>query len=336
MTVAQQTRTGPEGMARVLLVATVLGATYLDFFGYRAQGFAALGSLDDRLRGMATAPEQYRLGVVWLAHGMVTHLHIAPTMALASIDGVCGLVAVLTLFRVLLRTEVYTQASVVVRWFGAAVFVLLVQWFLAWLMWLQKPETLPAAMCLALVLRLWQRAGEPGAWTLKAVSLVMLTMALSTFRADAACLLSVGILMFATVRRERLSLPRPAALGTALLCALLSGGIQLWLMRVAFPQANYGHVKMWQLWPNVKHGTRWPPFVIFLLPLLWMAVQVVRRRVIRDAAGVAFVFGAAVFFLLWVTIGKIDEVRIFLPFALALAPLTAEMAMLRVEAVAYS
>jgi hypothetical protein len=32
-----------------------------------------------------------------------------------------------------------------------------------------------------------------------------------------------------------------------------------------------------------------------------------------------------------VTIGKVDEVRIFLPFALALAPLTVEMAMQRVE-----
>jgi len=38
-----------------------------------------------------------------------------------------------------------------------------------------------------------------------------------------------------------------------------------------------------------------------------------------------------VYAVLWCTIGKIDEVRIFLPFALALAPLTAEMATLRVR-----
>jgi hypothetical protein len=41
--------------------------------------------------------------------------------------------------------------------------------------------------------------------------------------------------------------------------------------------------------------------------------------------------GAALFGLLWIAIGKIDEVRIFLPFAFALAPLTAEMAILRAE-----
>jgi hypothetical protein len=32
---------------------------------------------------------------------------------------------------------------------------------------------------------------------------------------------------------------------------------------------------------------------------------------------------------MWVTVGRIREVRIFLPFALALAPLTVELAMQR-------
>jgi len=81
----------------------------------------------------------------------------------------------------------------------------------------------------------------------------------------------------------------------------------------------------------VIHGTRWPPFVLFLLPLLWMLARGVRRGFARDAAGRAFLAGAVVYAALWVTIGKIDEVRIFLPFALALAPLTVEMAMERVE-----
>ena len=38
---------------------------------------------------------------------------------------------------------------------------------------------------------------------------------------------------------------------------------------------------------------------------------------------------AAIFLGMWVTAGKIDEVRIFLPFALALAPLTVDVAMQR-------
>jgi apolipoprotein N-acyltransferase len=81
----------------------------------------------------------------------------------------------------------------------------------------------------------------------------------------------------------------------------------------------------------VKHATRWPPFVLFLLPLLWMLIQVARRRFAKDATGLAFLVGALVYAALWITIGKIDEVRIFMPFALALVPLTTQMAMLRLR-----
>jgi hypothetical protein len=323
---------GPEATARVLLAATMLAACYLDFFGYRSQGWsdpAILPSLTTRLSGLADAPDQYRLGVLWLARVISLHLHIAMTMSLAVIDGVCGLVAVMVLFRVLERTKVYSQATVVARWFGAACFVLLVEWFLAWLLWLQKPETLPAAMLVALMLWLWQPGRRYEAAI--AICLVALSLLLATFRADVACLINAGILLFVLARRGKLGLPHPSAIAVSLLGALAAAGLQLWLMRVAFPQAGYGNVKILQLWPNLKHATRWPPFALFLLPLLWLAVQVARRRFAKDAAGLAFLVGALVYMVLWITIGKIDEVRIFMPFALALVPLTTQTAMLRLR-----
>jgi hypothetical protein len=261
------------------------------------------------------------------------HLHVAMTMSLAMIDGVSGMVAVLVLYRVLERTEVYAQASEAERWFGSAVFVLLMLWWLMWLLWLQKPETLPAAMVVALMLRLWQPApmsqkrymGYP-------VLLVGLSVLLATFRADVACLLNMGVLVYVLAKREtRLAVRFPAAVVTSLLGVVAAGGVQFWLVRVAYPQAGYGLVKFWQLWPNLKHGTRWPPFAVFMLPLVWMAVQVWRRLFAGDAAGLALLCGAVVYAVLWCTIGKIDEVRIFLPFALALGPLTAEMAMMRLH-----
>jgi len=336
---------GPETTARTLLVAMMAGVCYLDFFAYRAQGWAdpaKLPQLTARLRGVADAPDQYRMGVLWLAQWLAVHLHVAMTMSLAVLDGVCGTVAVLVLYRVLVRTEVYAQASLAERWFGAAAFVLLMLWWLMWLLWLQKPETLPAAAIVAVMLRLWQpqntgvsalrRQSTPPSVEMTVVLLVALSGLLATFRADMACLLNVGVLGYVLVKREAwLALAFPAAVGTSLLGAVVAGGIQLWLVRVAYPQAGYGLVKLWQLWPNLKHGTRWPPFAVFMLPLLWMAVQVWRRRFAGDAAGLALLCGALVYAVLWFTIGKIDEVRIFLPFALSLAPLTAQMAMLRVR-----
>jgi hypothetical protein len=322
----------PGQMARVLLAATMLAACYLDFFGYRSQGWsdpAILPSLTTRLRGIADAPDQYRLGILWLANAMSLHLHIAMSMAFALLDGVCGLVAVMVLFRVLECTEVYSKTTATTRWFGAACFVLLVEWFLAWLLWLQKPETLPAAMLVALMLWLWQtREFSSG---VKAICLLALSLMLATFRADVACLLNAGILLFVLARRGVMGLPRRTAIAVSLMAAISAAGIQLWLMHVAFPQAGYGRVKILQLWPNVKHATRWPPFVLFLLPLLWMLIQVARRRFAKDATGLAFLVGALVYAALWITIGKIDEVRIFMPFALALVPLTTQMAMLRLR-----
>jgi hypothetical protein len=331
---SHETGSPPRTTARLLLCAAMLGACYLDFFAYRAQGWAdavSLPALTARLRGVADAPDQYRLGVLWLANLLATHLHVAMTMSLAAIDGVCGLVALLTLFSVLERSAVYARAGALLQWFGAAVFVLLAEWFLAWLLWLQKPETLPAAMLVALMLWLWGPSARRPRTALTAAGLVLLNLALASFRADAGCLLNLGILLFVCAHpAAKLALPRRAATAVSFTSALAALGVQLWLMRGLFPQAGYGRVKLWQLWPNLKHATRWPPFVLFLLPLLWLAVQMARRRFREDPASVALLWGGLLFAALWAVIGKIDEVRIFLPFALALTPLTAQVAMDRI------
>ena len=68
----------------------------------------------------------------------------------------CGrrFVAVFVLFLVLRRSAVYRKASLAAQWFGAAGFMVLVQFYLAWLLWYQRPETLPTAAILALALLL--------------------------------------------------------------------------------------------------------------------------------------------------------------------------------------
>jgi hypothetical protein len=319
-------------MAQVMLVALMLAASYLDYFGYRAQGYYSPGFLDDRLLGHATAPDQYRVGVVWLSHWIVVHLHLPLMWTLASIDLVSGLVAVLALFSVLEHSAVYRDASDTERWFAAAAFVLLMLWFLAWLLWLQKPETLPAAMLVAVTLWLWQKPTGTAAWIWKALLAVALSVALASFRADIACLLNLGIFIFLLASKQALpAMPRAAALTVSLVNTHTAAALQLYLMRIVYPQASYGKVKVLQLWPNLKHASRWPPFVLFLLPLLWMLVQLARRRFHRDAPSLALLCGALCFSALWFTIGKIDEVRIFMPFALALSPLTVELAMLQIR-----
>jgi len=318
---------GPATTARTLLIAAVLSITYLDFFAYKNAGFSDPASLDDRLLGNASAPDQYRMGIYLAAHWLTAHLHIVPAKAFALLDGTAALIAVLLLFAVLEHSETYARATRLLQWFGASAFVLLVLWFMGWFFWLHKPEALPAAALVAAMLTLWQRRRAP--W-LTASAVLLLTIALASFRADIACLLNLGVLLYAlSTRQPQLALPRSTTILITTIAALAAAGIQLWLTRIVYPQASYGLVKMWQLRPNLIHATRWPPFLLFLLPLLWMLVRAARNGLPHDPAGRALLTAALLYTSLWITIGKIDEVRIFIPFALALTPLIVQTMMAR-------
>jgi hypothetical protein len=327
-TAAQNAAASPAVYARTLLAAAIGGVTYLGFFRYKADGFSAPHALDERLQGLAAAPEQYRVGVYTLACAMAAHLHIAPSMAFSVLGAVAGLAGVLLLFRVLQCSAAYAQADRTSQWLGALAFVLLIVWTLPWTLLPEKPETLPAAGCVAALVWLWQPARRP-AW-LTALAILAISCALASFRADVACVLHLGLLAYVlAVREPALALDRWAAAVTAGLAALASGVLQFWLARVVYPQASYGAVKLWQLWPNLIHATRWPPFVVFLLPVGWLLVRGLRSGFVRDGVGRAVLVGALLYAGLWISIGKVDEVRIFLPFVWALAPLTAQMLMQR-------
>jgi hypothetical protein len=322
---------GPERSARVMLTAAVAAMGYLDYFQYKRFGVGEPGAWDALARGQWSAPDQYRVSVVLTARWLAGHLHGRVPLAMALIDLVCALVAVHLLWSVFVRTAVYREASTELRWLGAAAFVVLPPWYFGWIFWLSKPETLPAAMLLAGMLWLWQPGvGARGGVLWRAGALLGLTLVLASMRADEACFMNLGMAL-AAWRVGGLALPRRVAIATGLAGGVMAAVVQVWLSKVMFPQAHYGLIKFWQLWPNLHHASRWPPFVTFCLPVGWLAVQVVRRRFRDDGAGVGALFGAAMFFVLWTAIGKWDEVRVFLPFALVLGPMTAEMVVLRVK-----
>jgi hypothetical protein len=318
-----------------MLTAAVGAMAYLDYFQYKRMGVGEPGAWDALAAGRWSAPDQYRVSVVLGARWLAGHLHGRVPLAMALIDLVCATVAVHVLWSVLARTRVYREAGVERRWLGAAAFVVLPPWYFGWIFWLSKPETLPAAMLLAMMLWVWQKpvggvVGRRGVWWREA-ALLGLTLVLASMRADEACFMSLGMAVAAWRLRGGLALPRGSAMATGGVGALLGVGVQVWLVRVAFPQAHYGLIKFWQFWPNLHHASRWPPLVTFCLPVGWAAWQVWRRRFSGDVAGVGAMVGAGIFFVLWSLIGKFDEVRVFLPFALCLAPVTAEMVILRAK-----
>ncbi len=237
------------------------------------------------------------------------------------------LFAVFVLFLVLRRSKVYRKAGPSAQWFGAASFLVLMQFYLAWVIWYQRPETLPTAAILALTLLLLAVPLRGGAVTAVAGFLVLAAMQ-GSVRADVGFALHVGILLVCMTPLGRgFALPRSAQAVTSFMALLLVVGIQFWLMRVAFPHASYGSTPVFQLVLNLLSMAGWIPFLLFMGPFAWAMWMVLRRRSTAESAGVAMLTGALIFLGMWVTVGRIEEVRIFLPFALALVPLTIEIAL---------
>jgi hypothetical protein len=320
---------GPKKVVSVLLSLGVLSAGFLDYWSYSEAFHREPGIWMDVVGGTANAPNQYRIGVIDTAYFLAQHTHLALRYMLAVLDVIAGFVAVFALFFVFRRSKVYREAALAGQWFGAAGFLVLVQFYLAWLLWYQRPETLPTAAILALAVLLLAVPVRGGAGT-AVIGFLLLAAVQSFVRADVAFALHLGILLVClTPLGQGFALSRRLQVGTSVVAMLLTVGIQYWLMRRVFPQANYGSTPMFQLLTNLRSPVSWIPFLLFMGPFAWTVWMVGRRRYRMDAGGGAVLVGALIFLGMWLMVGKAKEVRIFLPFALALVPLTVEMAMQR-------
>jgi len=332
---------GPKRVVNALLSAIVLSTGYLDYWTYSQAFYKEPKIWMNVVSGTGNAPSQYRIGVIDTAYFLARHLHVGMRHTLALLDVISGMVAVFALFLVLQRSAVYRKARVATQWFGAASFIILVQFYLAWLLWYQRPETLPTAAILALALLL-VAVKPPGPESGRAIAagtvgtagivlgLLLLAMAQGFIRADVAFALHLGILLVClTSAGKGFALPRGVQAGTSMVAMLLALGIQYYLMKRVYPQANYGDTPVLQLFLNLKSPLAFAPFLLFLLPTGWTAVMLTRRLYQVESAGVGIFTAAVIFLGMWVVVGKIAEVRIFLPFALALAPVTAELAIER-------
>jgi hypothetical protein len=326
---------GPGWMTTVLLVLYLGGicSRGAGFYGVAVKTAPSLWM--SVVRGTADAPEQYRVGVVMAGYWISERLRMPLSVVFAAFDLIASLTAALVLYRILEATEVYRRASTAMQWFGSASFLALTVYYLDWTNWYQKVETLPTAAMVALMLWLVTPRGDGGArgrpWAI-AVGLVALAAGMAVVRADVAAAVCGGIfLASATGISPRLAIPRAGAVATSLVGGLVAAGIQLYLMRVAYPHATYGGVHMFMLKYDFKRLTKWASWLIFTAPILWTAAQAGRRRFAGEGAAGALLLAGIGYLGLWVGVGRLDEVRLFIPLAMANLPLTVEMILRRVE-----
>jgi len=328
------TNHSPRRTLSVLLVLVAVSTIFLDYWEYSRSFYIDPGIWASTLRGDNAAPTQYRIGVLKTAEFLTRHTHLAMRHALTVIDLAMLLLALFGLRALLMRSAAWRSAGIAAQWFGAAAFVVLMQYSLLWLTWYQRPETITIAALLALSLWLCTYrvpiAGAMGS-ILTALCLVVLGVLQGLTRADVGVTFHLGVALICFTRLgKNFPLARWAQFAASLAAAATAAGTQLYIMRVLYPHASYGTTQMFQLGLNYSDHIRIVPFALFVVPSIWAAVQVARRRYSPAPAQAGLLIAAAMFICMWAVLGKIDEVRIFLPFALALAPLTVEAAMSRI------
>jgi hypothetical protein len=321
----------PRKLTNILLTIIVLTMGFADYWGYWASYHREPGIYLDTLSGTAPAPSQYRLAVVVLGHFLAQHGHLALRHTLTLIDVVAAFLTVFTLLFLLRRSDVYRKAGISERWCASAIFVLLVQFYFAWIVWFQRPETLTTSAFIALTLLLltWRfPTGAPGTYLATGVCMLALVIIQGFVRADVAAALHAGILLVCLTRAgEGLALPRVVQAVISVLAIVATCGIQYYLARIAYPHTNYGNTPPFQLILNLTHPSAAFPFLLFIGPYAWTVWTLLRemREQMRGPAA-ALVAGSAVFMGMWFAVGRIEEVRIFLPFAFAIVPITVALA----------
>jgi hypothetical protein len=310
----------------VLLITS--GYTFLDYWNY-SRTFHEGGGVEwqNLLAGRGFAPAQYRIGVVRSADllARLTHTHLRHMFA--AIDFVCLGLSLALLLWLLSRTEIFRVSGRTARWLQASLALGCFLLYLLWSFWYQKPET--EATLLLLVLSAaavqWRQR------LLATLALVALAVIAATVRVDAVVALHAGYLVACLLPQSRtLPLGRAAQMAESVLSMVAAIGVEYVIMHRIYPNAPR-EVAAVQLFSNLR---AWLNYIVLAMALFpwWITLQLAARswRTL-DGWATALVLGSMAHFALFYIFGIAWEVRIFLPFAMTLVPLTVTLAYAAIE-----
>lgn len=324
----------PRRIAQAVLLALAIGICDQNYWQYSNVDHYWPKSWLPYIYGTGLAPEQYRIGVKFVAWWLVEHLHWGFRYGFTLLDTIGLFVAVLLTYRLLEQRKTVREASIELQWLAAAVLFALAAYYLLWVGFFFRPETLPSTGFTVVLAWLWtaRSKGSSRDHIITVGGLILASAAQAWIRPDIPVALNAGIFFIGISRYGRdLPLPKRIAIATSLVCIAVAVGIQLYIMRVMFPHAGYGPIPILMVTHDLHQWLTFPPFLVFMFPVAWTGLQAWRQRANLDGPSLGVLLGAAIYLFLWILLGKIDEVRIFLPFALALSPLTAELVLRNVR-----
>ena len=304
------------------------GYTFLDYWNY-SRTFHDGGGVEwqSLLAGRGFAPAQYRIGVVRLADllARLTHTHLRHMFA--AIDFVCLGISLAVLLALLGRMEAFRRADRTVQWLQASLALGCFLLYLLWTFWYQKPETHATLLLLVLSAAAAQwRQRVPAT-----IALIALAAVGATVRADAVVAFHVGFVAACLLPQARsLPLGRAVQLTASLLAIAAAAGVEYFIMNRLYPGAPR-QVAAFQLLNNLKIWLNYLVIVLALFPW-WATLRLAARRWrTLDGWSVGLLLGSAVHFALFYIFGISWEVRIFLPFAITVVPLTVTLACASIE-----
>ncbi len=304
----------------VLLITS--GYTFLDYWNYSRTFHEGGGEWALLLAGRSFAPAQYRVGVLRTADllARLTHTHLRHMFA--AIDFVCVGISLLVLLWLLGRAEIFRNQDRISQWLQANMVLGSCVLYLMWTFWFQKPETQPTLLLLVLsaAAAQWKRRVPA------AIVLIALAAIGATVRADAVVAFHAGFLVVCLLPQGcSLPLGRRAQATASGIAIALAIAIEWFIAHRVYPGAPR-QVAAFQLFGNLKAWLNYFVVTMALFPL-WITLGLALRRW-RTLGGwaVGLLLGSIAHFALYYTFGIAWEVRIFLPFAMTLAPLTATLA----------
>jgi hypothetical protein len=317
------TRARYKELILLCAVICVVSCSYgfMDWVGYWQSFHAHPEAWYLYLHGGIDAPLQYRVGTWLIVAWAHTRLHLSIWLTLTLID-VVSLGLALGFLVYVLGTNVTFLAypassrilSMVGLFFG-------VEYYLAWGHWFQYSDTMPSFLfvCLSLVLISGKSIRNR---YLSSVFLVGAGCLQGLVRADVAVVLNAGFFV-ATCSPLTTNIPfgRKWQLTTSALAGLGAGLVQLYLMKVIFPTARYGSAGVFRFGANFSPDN-WMTAALALLPFWAILYLTVKKKYRLDDLTAMLLLSSCLYFVLWLLVGRLQEVRIFLPFAMALLPST--------------
>jgi hypothetical protein len=299
----------------------VAAFTFLDYWSYSTAHRTDPQGVERLASGLGDAPAQYRIAVIYTAKylGKLVHGHLAFRHFFAIFDFIAALLSCLLIRDLMFRSAAFCGATRVSQMFRATIVLGLALYYLMWSMWYQRPETWTSVLFVAASLYVISAIRSPA---VVFSDLVVLAVVQGFVRSDVAILFHFALFLYVLIRgADDFPVGRWVLLAASCVSGLLSTAILWIIMHRIFPHATYGTTKVFQLPANLTPN-QFLPFALFFIPIFYTYVRGKASGAATRAGGQTLLLASIFYLASWVLVGRIAEVRIFIPFAFALMPQT--------------